>query len=468
MYTLSAARKTLKENQRRKTQKTRERSVWRDIEQALKIKAMNKKIGVLIFPAGETNSIELHDSLSYCVNIRLYGASSIDRHGEYVFKDYTNGLPTIFEDNFIDKLNELIEAKKIDVIFPTHDTVAEFLSQKAEQIDAIILSSDKFTSEICRNKKKTFDLFKDCDFCPGIYEDFSCFPVFVKPCVGQGGVGAFKVESKKDVPLNFVGEDMVICEYLSGEEYTVDCITDKNGGLCGVFPRSRKRTLAGITVCGSSEPLTEEIEQIAMTINSRLKFTGLWYFQLKRNDNGKFKLMEISARCPGSMCITRARGINLPLLSVYAAMGKNTEVFTNSYNVTADRALIARYKIDYAYTRVYMDFDDTLIINNEVCLNMIRFVYQCKNKKIPVILLSHHNADHDDVIEECMKKHAISQELFNEIVSLPLSKEKSDFIEPNGSIFIDNAYSERKKVHDKYGIPVFDVDCVEVLFDWRN
>ena len=43
------------------------------------------KINVLVFPAGEVNSIELHDALSTCVNIELFGASSINRHGEYVF-----------------------------------------------------------------------------------------------------------------------------------------------------------------------------------------------------------------------------------------------------------------------------------------------------------------------------------------------------------------------------------------------
>ncbi len=51
------------------------------------------KTKVLIFPAGEINSIEIHDSLSTCVNIELYGASSVDRHGGYVFRNYISGVP---------------------------------------------------------------------------------------------------------------------------------------------------------------------------------------------------------------------------------------------------------------------------------------------------------------------------------------------------------------------------------------
>ena len=119
------------------------------------------KINVLIFPAGEINSIELHDALSTCVNIEVFGASSIDRHGEYVFKNYISGLPLINESDFYEKFNDFIKEKHIDVIFPTHDTVAEFFAENQEKINAKIVCADKITSEICRDKKKTFDLFKE-------------------------------------------------------------------------------------------------------------------------------------------------------------------------------------------------------------------------------------------------------------------------------------------------------------------
>ena len=37
------------------------------------------KKNVLIFPC-EGNSNELHDALSYCVHIELFGVSSVSRH----------------------------------------------------------------------------------------------------------------------------------------------------------------------------------------------------------------------------------------------------------------------------------------------------------------------------------------------------------------------------------------------------
>ena len=118
------------------------------------------KINVLVFPAGEVNSIELHDALSTCVNIELLGASSIDRHGEYVFKNYISGVPMISAPDFINQFNKILKDKNIDVVFPTHDTVAKFFADNRDKINAKIICGDKYTSDICRDKKLTYELFK--------------------------------------------------------------------------------------------------------------------------------------------------------------------------------------------------------------------------------------------------------------------------------------------------------------------
>lgn len=157
----------------------------------------------------------------------------------------------------------------------------------------------------------------------------------------------------------------------------------------------------------------------------------------------------------------------MPLLSVYTAVGCDISVFCNDYQVVTDRTLIARYQIDYAYERVYMDMDDTLTVNGTVCLNMIRFVYQCRNQGIPIILLTRHSFDHEESTEEYLSKCCIMTDLFEEICSISFEQKKADFIRPKGAIFIDNSFAERKAVHDRFNIPVFDVDGIEVLLDWR-
>lgn len=421
------------------------------------------KINVLIFPAGEINSIELHNALSSCVNINLFGASSIDRHGEFIFKNYISGVPLISDKNFLDEFNKIIRKNNIDVIFPTHDTVAEFFSQNQDKIQAKIIVANKKTSKICRDKKKTFELFKHESFCPKIYNKISRYPVFIKPRTGQGSVGSKVIRNKKDIPSEINLNKFVISEYLPGEEFTVDCFTDKKRELKAICPRSRQRIFGGVCVAGQNEILTDEIKNIADAINNKLDFNGLWFFQIKKDKNGKFKLLEISTRCAGAMCLSRAMGINIPLLSVYNAMGYDVEVLPNSYKLKMDRTLISRYKMDYDYDTVYFDFDDTLIIDGRVHLAAIKFLYQCKNQDKKVILITRHEKD----LSETFEKHAIAENLFSEIIKIGFDTEKTGFISPKGAIFIDNAHKERKKVKEKFNIPVFDVEGIEVLLDWR-
>ncbi|GHV20472.1 carbamoylphosphate synthase large subunit short form [Spirochaetia bacterium] len=422
-------------------------------------------INVLVFPAGEQNSIELHDALCSCVNIKLFGASSAgrERHGSYIFENYISGLPLITSPVFLDAFNAILEQNKIDAVFPTHDTVVQYFADNANLIHAKIIGAGKETAAICRDKKKIYETFREYAFIPDTYEKITHFPVFIKPREGQGAVGAKALFCTEDIPQNINLDEYVVCEYLPEEEYTVDCFTDRHGQLLFVSPRSRERLLAGICVSGSTEKVTAEIKNIAETINSKLRFLGLWYFQIKKDGNEVFKLLEISARTAGTICLTRARGINLPLLSVYAVMGYDVEIPANQYTVMMDRALIARYKINYEYDTVYFDFDDTLIIRGKVNLSAIRFLYQCKNKNKQVILLTRHEKN----IYESMKKYAINEDLFSEIINVGETGKKSAFVNREKAVFVDNAYSERKDVYNVCKIPAFDVDGIEVLMDWR-
>ena len=427
----------------------------------------NPRIGVLIFPAGEINSVELHDALSTCVNIRLYGASSVDRHGAFVFKNYISDVPMITSPLFIDAFNNILENFAIDVIIPTHDDIALFLAQKQDLLKATVLTSDIKTAEICRDKKATFELFADSKFCSKIYDGFTHLPVFIKPRKGQGGVGTKIINSTCDIPSEYNLADNVICEYLPGVELTVDCLTDKDGHLKVILPRTRQRVFGGVSVRSQNEPLTNEIRDIAMTINSRLSFLGLWYFQIKQDRNGYYKLLEISVRCAGTMCLSRTQGVNLPLLSVYTAMGYKTDILCNDFDILVDRTLISRYKTTLNYKRVYIDLDDTIIIENKVNLQAIRFLYQCVNEGKFVSLITRHCVDHTNSVKDALSILKISYELFDEIIELDTDTPKSSVIKPDYAIFIDNTYSERKAVYDISKIPVFDVDGIEVLLDWR-
>ena len=111
--------------------------------------------------------------------------------------------------------------------------------------------------------------------------------------------------------------------------------------------------------------------------------------------------MEISTRFAGTFCLSRNLDVNLPLLALCDFSGMEIDISPNTYRITLDKSYIDRYKIDYLYQRVYLDFDDTLVFHREKYnTEAMRFVYQCLNKGIKIILITKHAYD----IHETMKK----------------------------------------------------------------
>lgn len=418
---------------------------------------------VLVFPAGEMNSAELHAALAHQVNVRLFGASSVERLGHHLFQNYRGGLPFINDEAFIPALNSLLDEWKIDLVIPTHDSVVQGLVKMRSSIRTKVLAPESETAEICRDKRLTYTRFNDQAFNPKTYleNDQLDYPVFVKPADGQGAVGARLVKSALEA---IDWEKEVVCEYLPGEELTIDCFTDRHGTLLGVFPRTRDRVLGGISIAGTALEPSIEISNIAACLNERLRFLGLWYFQAKADSQGRMKLLEVSARCAGSQCLTRARGVNLPLLSVYTALGREVTVKANDYPIKVERVLSNRYDVGFDYDVVYLDFDDTVTDGDLVNPDILRLIYQFKNDGKIVRLITRHAAD----IDKTLDRLCISRLLFETIIHITDESPKADYIDPEGAIFIDNAFSERSAVSRAHHIPVLDVDTTEILHHWKR
>lgn len=422
---------------------------------------------VLIFPAGTEIAFEIQNALKFSKFVELYGANSIPSHADFVFKKCESNLPFENEHDFISALNEVLDRWEIDYIYPARDSSLCLLTKEQDRIHATVVTSPLSTVELCRSKNLTYEFFKGEDFIPKFYysvDDIDKFPVFIKPTVGQGSVGAKKISSKIELERELKSDtEYAICEYLPGNEYTVDCFTDRHGVLRTFHIRQRESIKNGISVRSSLVPADDRIKKIAEKINDRLIFNGAWFFQVKKNLQNEYRLMEISPRIPGTMGTSRNLGINYPLLTLYNMWGYDVDIIDNGTEITVDRALISRYKTSITYGKVYLDFDDTVYIENKVNIAVISFLYQCINKQIKIILLTKHDKD----LHSSLDKFRISEALFDEIIQIKKGEDKSKYITDLNSIFIDDSFSERLNIHNKTGIPVFDLDMIESLFDWR-
>lgn len=429
------------------------------------------KKNILIFPAGTEIALEIFNALKYSKFVNVFGGTSLEDHSVYMYKRLVKGFPYYNEPGFIEYLNEVIKKYSIDFVYPANDAVQYFLMQHESEIITPVVSACYRTVKICRSKKCTYKFLTEKgagEFIPKYFEkisDIDHYPVFVKPEVGQGSVGAELIKDKQQLEIRIMNDEkIIICEYLEGDEYTVDCFTDRNGKLRVVSMRNRARIRLGISVHSEILKLDKKVQKIAEAINNVLEFQGAWFFQLKKDWEGAYKLLEVSPRIPGTMGVSRNRGINFPLLTLYNLWGYDIDIIINTYDISVDRAFINRYNIQIEYDTVYVDFDDTLVIDNKVNVSLLAFLYQVVGQGKKVILITKHIEN----IYRSLDKYRISECLFSQIISIKKEDKKKKYISDEKAIFIDDSFAERKSIYNEINIPVFDLDMVESLIDWRR
>jgi hypothetical protein len=296
---------------------------------------------------------------------------------------------------------------------------------------------------------------------PKIYNtpaDVISFPVLVKPDRGQGSFQVYKIENYKEL-LSATSKvpNAIISEYLPGDEYTVDCFSDREDGVLFAHARSRLRIRNGISVHTKSEQL-EEIPRLAEQINNVLKLRGAWFFQLKRAKDGELTLLEVAPRIAGAMATHRVMGVNFALLSVFEAERLPLSILTNKSEIQLDRALVNRYVHKVEFKTLYVDLDDTLIINGKVNIEIVKLIFQCINQRKIIVLLTRHSFD----LSKTLTEHRLNG-LFDKLIHLKNNEPKSKFITEADAILVDDSFAERQEVAKTRGISTFDCSMVELL-----
>jgi carbamoyl-phosphate synthase large subunit len=219
---------------------------------------------------------------------------------------------------------------------------------------------------------------------------------------------------------------------------------------------------AGISM--DSYPMdAPEVVEMAHAIASRMELWGAWFFQVRRAPDGEWVLLEVGARVGGTMAVSRVRGVNLPWLSILEWEREPFQVLLNDVAVRTDRALLNRWVTDLEYATVFVDLDDTLVLEGLVNVELVRFLYQARNQGKRIVVVTRHAGDPVELLRSVRLS-----ELPDEVVHL--DREASKGLSMNvdgGAILIDDSFGERVEVARSLGIPTFDTNMIEVLIDDR-
>ena len=99
------------------------------------------------------------------------------------------------------------------------------------------------------------------------------------------------------------------------------------------------------------------------------------------------------------------------------------------------------------------------MLDNKVNTTMIQFLYQSRNENKKIILITKSRIS----IKKALSKYSISEALFDDIIHLKPTDNKSKFITNNSSIFIDDSFNERQSVAKQLNIPTFDCSMINLL-----
>lgn len=373
----------------------------------------------------------------------MVGLSSVECHGRHLFDRYDNTLPYITADHFVTELNNATSRHGITHLMAANDAVLGLFAECGNRITAAIISHPNETVKVCGSKRLTYSALEDVVRVPKKYVQYPTgYPMpalFLKPDVGHSGIGCQAVYNREEFLQHFGPETHLILELLTGDEYTVDCFTSL-GELVYCSPRTRKGITGGISCDTRTLPYSDhEFRPIAEAISSKLSFTGAWFFQVKRAMNGELCLLEVAARIAGSSGLSRARGVNLSLMNLHEYRGERVTVRPSYNPTTVSRKLDVRAALPYFNGRIWVDFDDTLIVNGKVNGLLLAFLYKYNRKGVNIITRS------TEDVEAKMEGYGIPRTLFDDILHITPDQRKADYV-ADTDLLIDDSFSERKGV----------------------
>lgn len=239
-------------------------------------------------------------------------------------------IPLCTDPNYVSELLAICAAERIRLVVPTIDDELALLGQvgyRFRDAGALVACSPPDTSVICNDKFETCRHLRAAGvpaaatYLPSALPSSPALPLFIKPRVGRGAVGAFPVRSAEELRF-FLGyvNDPVIQEYLDGPEFTIDVLCDFGGQPLAIVPRERVVIRAGVTDRGRTVQDPRLIE-LARAACAALPFAGPLNIQCRMR-RGEPVIFEINPRFSGGIPLTIQAGADFPQLLLKLAMGR--------------------------------------------------------------------------------------------------------------------------------------------------
>jgi carbamoyl-phosphate synthase large subunit len=244
-------------------------------------------------------------------------ADSLGRH----FSNSNYITPKATEINFIEEIIEIVRKEKIDFIFPCHSSEISVFCEALESLrsEGVGLILPNLSAEsICSNKKSFLDFLAANKFKTATtfqsFDQVRDFPIFIRPKIGSSSNGAALIECQSQITKEQINNqhNLIIQQYISAEEVTIDAYRNNDKEFFACIPRIRQKVKDGKSVVAETidDP---RIQKIVQTLLNRLDFNGACNIQLFLDDD--LSIIEINPRMSaGGLLLACEAGLNIPEL----------------------------------------------------------------------------------------------------------------------------------------------------------
>jgi len=238
-------------------------------------------------------------------------------------------VPLSSEPGYIDEILRIARAERVRLVVPTIDDELTAFACAAPRFLAAgirVAVSPASTTALCNDKYALCRTLAARGVAaaptwrPREVPDGTPFPLFVKPRIGRGGVGAFPIRNQRDLDFftEYV-EDPIVQEYLDGPEFTLDMLCSQTGEPLAIVPRERVVIRAGVIDRGRTVK-DAALFDLARHCARVLPFAGPVNIQC-RVVAGRPTIFEINPRFSGGIPLTIAAGVDVPRLLLELAYG---------------------------------------------------------------------------------------------------------------------------------------------------
>ena len=263
-------------------------------------------------------------------------------------------LPPVNDDGYIPALLDIVKANQVGLLVPLTDLDLRLLAASRDEfarLGCTAMIGSKHAVGQCEDKAQTNDLLKRAGL-PLIrtlaLDHFLAkpfYPCFVKPARGSAGVGAQRIENDQELRAHVAafGLDLLVQDYVPGQEYTLDVYRSRSGQVHCVVPRQRLAVRSGEVEKGITvhdEPLIQSGLKLAEALDG---LWGVFCCQCRRSSSQPSqppRFFEINPRFGGGAPLSIAAGVDLPLYLLQEVLGLP---ITARFGEFTDRLLMLRY-----------------------------------------------------------------------------------------------------------------------------